>query len=245
MDKQTIYTDLAILSNSQLALKRIHEPLTPSVMQYLARSITIFISELGNVPIRFYWTPGQEGIELNDKADEKARQAAENTIGRLLTKTSLSKLTQVTWELFHLRTDNFETGRKTRRKQPKRVADALAQLQKGEAAAIFQLRSGHTPLNDYLKRSNHHATGKCNCCRIPETVAHFVLHCPQFKQQRRKFRVAFKEEEVKVNLYSLPALLNTTKVYLLLAKFVLTTGRFKFLKTYLPKDGKDISRATP
>lgn len=41
-----------------------------------------------------------------------------------------------------------------------------------------------------------------------------------------------REEEIKVNSYSLPALLNTTKVFPLLAKFVLETGRFKFLKTY-------------
>ena len=169
----------------------------------------------------------------------------ENTNRKSLTPTSLSKLSQVTRELFHLRTAKFETGRNHLRTQPKRVADALAGLEKGEAAVIFHLRSGHAPLNDYLKRFNHHATGKCDYCRIPETVAHYVLHCPQFKQQRKQLRAAIKEDNIKVNSYSLPALLNTTKVYPILAKFVLNTGRFKFFKTYLPKAEEDVPRSKP
>lgn len=186
IDEQIRPTALAIFSDSQSALKRIHKPLAPTVMQYLAKSLKIFISALGDVPIRFYWTPGHEGIELNDKADEKAKQAVKNTNRKLLMPTSLSKLTQVTRELFHLKTANFETGKKTLHTQPRKVADALARLEKGEAAVIFHLRSGHAPLNAYLKRFKHHDTGKCDHCRIPETVAHFVLHCMHFKQQRQQ-----------------------------------------------------------
>lgn len=201
-------------------------------MQYLAKSVKTFISELGNVPVTLYWTPGHEGIELNEKADEKAKQAAERDEKVRLTPVSLSKLLQVTRETFHLRTADFKTGRKYLRTQPRKVADALALLEKGEAATIFHLRSGHSPLNDYLKRFNHHTTGKCENCRVPETVAHFILHCPQFKAQRKRFRAALKEENIKVNSYSTPALLNNTKAFPLLAKFVLETGRFRFLKTY-------------
>lgn len=244
MDNQPKYTAVAIFSDSQLALTRVHEPLKPMVMQYLARSIKVFISELGNIPICFYWTPGHEGIELNNKADQKAKQAAENKNGKSLTTTSLSKLLQITRELFHRRTANFETGRKPLRTQPRKMADALAKREKGEAAAIFHLRSGHAPLNEYLKRFNHHDTGKCDYCRVPETVAHFVLHFPQFKQQRRQLRAAIKEEKIKVNSYSLPDLLNTTKVYPMLAKFSPTTGGFRFLKSYLPKIEKDTSGST-
>ena len=53
-DDHRRYQALAIFSDSQIALKRVHEPLTPSVMQYLAKSIKTFISELGDVPVRFY-----------------------------------------------------------------------------------------------------------------------------------------------------------------------------------------------
>lgn len=165
-------------------------------------------------------------------AYEKAKLAAGAECQPQLTPTSLSKLLQVTREIFHLRTANFTTNRKLLRTQPRRVSDALAQMEKGAAAVIFQLRSGHSPLNEYLKRFNHHPTGKCDHCRTPETVAHFLIHCPRYKKQRKRFRESIKEEELKVNSYSIPALLNTTKVFPLLETFVIETGRFKFLKTY-------------
>lgn len=244
IESQNQYQALAIFSDSQIALKATHEPLTPKAMQYLARSVKTFISNLGNVLVRLYWTPGHEDIELNEKADETAKAAAEDTNQSQLTPTSLSKLLQVTRETFHLQTEKFETGRQNLRTQPRRVADVLAQLEKGEAAVIFHLRSGHSPLNKYLKRFNHHATGKCDHCKIPKSVAHFILHCPNYKQQRKRFRDAVKEEELKVNPYLLPALLNTTKVFPLQAKFVLETGRFKFLKKYTKTKSGDSHKST-
>lgn len=148
----------------------------------------------------------------------------------------MSKLLQETRTNFHLKTANFTTGKKTLKTQPKKVADALARLEKGEAATIFHLQSGHSPLNEYLKRFNHHENGKCDHCRIPETVAHFLMYCTKFKHQRRLFRAEIKEEKLKVNPFSVPSLLNSTQVYPLLAKFVHNTGRFRFLKTYTNAD---------
>lgn len=232
------YQALAIFSDSQVALKQLHEPLKPQPMQYLAKSTKLFLRKINDIPVRLYWTPGHAGIELNEKADEKAKQAAEKRTTQRLTPYSLSTLLQKTQETFHLKTAGFTTGKKKLRVQPRKVADALSQLEKGEAATIFHLCSGHSPLNEYLKRFKHHDTGKCNHCRIPETVAHFLLHCPQFKQQRKAFRHEIKEENIKVNPFSLPSLLNTTQVYPLLAKFALTTGRFRFLKTHTQQNDK-------
>lgn len=237
---------LAVFSDSQVALRRTHEPLTPTAMQHLARSIKTFIAGLIDVPVRLYWTPGHEGIDLNEEADERAKEAAGIQGSPVLTPTSLSILLQKTRDLFHLQTANFSTGKRKLRTQPRKVADALAQLEKGEAAAIFHLRSGHSPLNDYLRRFNHHPTGRCDYCNVPETPAHFLLHCAHFKRQRGKFQTLVKEKKVKVNTYSLPALLNTTQGYPMLAKFILDTGRFQFLKTYAPRaddtDGRSSKR---
>lgn len=208
-------------------------------MQYLARSIKTFISNSGNVPLRLYWTPWHEGVELNEEADEKAKLAAEAGKQPQLTPTSLRKLLQVTRETFHLRTANFTTGRRLLQTQPRRVSNALAQMEKGEAALIFQLLSGHSPVNEYLKQFNHHSTGECDHCQTPEMVAHFLLHCPRYKQQRRRFRDSIEEEELKVNSYSVPALLNTSKVFPLLEKFVIETGRLKFLKPYTRRNEKN------
>ena len=151
---------------------------------------------------------------------------------------SLSKLAQVTRSNFHLRTANFTTGRKELKTQPRRIADSLARLEKGHAAAVFQLRSGHCPLNEYLKRFNHHSTGRCDACRAPETVSHFVLYCQQYKHQRSLLRKRLKEDEIKVNLFSLKSLLNTPDAYSRPARFVLETGRFCYLKSYVNEEKK-------
>lgn len=191
--EQQQYQALAIFSDSQIALKQIHEPLQPTMMQFLAKSVKKFLNGIKDVPIRLYWTPGHKGIELNEKADEKAKEAANQQDRRKLTPFSLSRLLQANQQTFHLKTANLKTGRKHLKTQPRKVADALAQLEKGEAAAIFHLQSGHSPLNKYLKQFNHHHNGKCNHCRAPETVAHFLLYCPKYKQQRRLLRAEVKE----------------------------------------------------
>lgn len=131
---------------------------------------------------------------------------------RPLLPMSLNRLAQETRKLFHLKTANFLTGRKELKPQPRKVADALSRMEKGNATSIFQLRSGHCPLNEYLKRFNHHPNGKCEVCKSPETVPHFILYCKRFKHHRKLFRSQLKEDEVKVNLFSITSLLNTPNV---------------------------------
>lgn len=151
---------------------------------------------------------------------------------------SLSTILQNTRETFHLHTADFKTGKRKLKTQPRKVADAYARLEKGEAAIVFHLRSGHSPLNDYLHRFNHHDTGKCDHCKVPETVAHFLLHCRLYTAQRKRIRQVLKEEKIKVNPFSVPSLLNTTQAYPSLAQYALETGRFWFLKKYTAQADK-------
>jgi len=43
---------------------------------------------------------------------------------------------------------------------------------------ITRLRLGKCSLNAYLYKMKKHPTGNCDICNIPETVEHFLLHCP-------------------------------------------------------------------
>lgn len=227
---------LSIFSDSQTALQHVLEPLKPRPMQHLAQTVKNFIKDLGKTEVRFFWVLGHEAIAENKEADKAAKDAADKGADKEnLLPMSLSKLTQQARTAFHLRTPNFTTGRKGLKNQPRKIADALASLEKGHAASIFQLRSGHCPLNGYLKRFNHHLTGKCDKCWAPETVPHFILYCQRFKHQQRLLRKRLKEEEIKVNPYSLQSLLNTPNAYPLLSQFVLETGRFLYLKSHLDK----------
>lgn len=177
-----------------------------------------------------YWTPGHEDVELNEKADEAAKKAAEDREDALTLPLSLGGLLQHTRKIFNQRGATPITPFKTKNKW---VADALNNLEKGQAAAIFQLRSGHCPLHKFLHRIGVEDTDRCETCKAVETPAHFLIYCRKYTKERRRFREKLKEEKIKVNINSAMALLDTPKLYPYLACFIQETGRFPHLNTYL------------
>lgn len=79
---------------------------------------------------------------------------------------------------------------------------------------------------------------------MPETVPHFLLYCWCFKHQQALLRKRLKDDEVKVNPYSLKSLLNTPNAYFRLAQYILETGRFAYLRCYLGKDEERTKKKT-
>ena len=60
-------------------------------------------------------------------------------------------------------------------------------IRREAASKIYQLRSGHIPLNAYLHRFKLAESAQCPACGAPrETPQHFVLECPAYEQERRK-----------------------------------------------------------
>ncbi|KAF8601455.1 hypothetical protein BDV93DRAFT_445851, partial [Ceratobasidium sp. AG-I] len=50
---------------------------------------------------------------------------------------------------------------------------------------LFQLTTGHVPLQDQLSRLRVVETNACpNCGDAPETVAHYLLRCRTFAAER-------------------------------------------------------------
>ena len=45
---------------------------------------------------------------------------------------------------------------------------------------IFRLQTGHCRLNYHLHRIAKHQTGLCQVCNVPESVSHFLFHCPHY-----------------------------------------------------------------
>lgn len=183
-----------------------------------------------NLPIRLYWTPGHEGIEMNERADQAAREAAEDNEEQLLLPTSLGGLLRHSRKLIEKRGVVSIPPYKTKSRY---IADALNILGKGEAAAIFQLRCGHCPLKQYLHRIGREESDKCDECRVKETPTHYLIYCKRYTRQRRAFRRKLKEEEITVNINSAVAILDTPKVYPYLAEFIQETERFPHLRTYV------------
>lgn len=227
------YRSLAIFSDSQAALDLMTNPLRPTSLQYLARFLRRSVQRVpANLPIKLFWTPGHEGIELNEKADIAAKKAAEEGSETVTLPMSLGALLRHTRGLFHTRRAVPLIPYKTK---AKKIADALNSLEKDDAAVIFQLQCGHCPLKKFLNRIGVEESQKCAGCPSTETVAHFLIYCKRYTTQRQVFRKILKEAEIKTNTNSAVALLDNPIVYPHLADFIRATGRFAHMKSYLEK----------
>ncbi|KAG0144786.1 hypothetical protein CROQUDRAFT_94576 [Cronartium quercuum f. sp. fusiforme G11] len=223
--------------DSQTARLATHRPIRPTSGQYLVKFLKEQINRLpGGVELDFFWTPGHEDIPLNELADKAAKRAAEAEGRKTALPPSLASLLQATWKSLSCSSSDFPTHISTFKTPAKLIADAFNRLEKGHAAAIFQLRTGHCPLNDYLHRFKRSMTRQCRGCGVPETVPHFLLYCGKYRRQRAIFRQKVKEEKIKVKLHSANRVLDTPTLFPSLVEFILATGRFEHLCSYLPDD---------
>lgn len=163
-----------------------------------------------------------------------ARIAAEAEGERILLPLSISSTRQYVKGLFNSRGD--QTNRLTFKTTGKRIAEGYNRLEKGQAAAIFQLRAEHNPLNHYLARIGASPSDRCQHCSRKETTVHFLLYCPAYKRERRQFRNALKEAEIKIDTRRAALLLDSPEVFPHLAEFVLSTNRFEHLRRYVDLD---------
>lgn len=225
------FSALAIFSDSQAALDLLANPLQPKSLQYLTRFLLRSHKRIPpHLPVRLYWTPGHEDIDLNKQADKAAKQAAEEATTPVQLPMSLGSLLRHTRTILHTR---GATPIKPYWTKAKKRADAISYLEKGGAAAIFQLRSGHCPLKKFLHQIGAKEDNQCEGCKAKETPAHFLVYCKKYTAQRQAFRRRLKEEEIQVNINSAVALLDTPTVFPHLACFIRDTGRFSYLDTYL------------
>ena len=63
----------------------------------------------------------------------------------------------------------------------KDMRNELEFLSQKECEIIMKLRTEYINLNHYLHHIHYHSDGKCQHCGVPETVSHFLLDCPGFK----------------------------------------------------------------
>jgi ribonuclease HI len=225
--------DIAIFSDNQGVLRLIHDTPRASSGQHLTIQIRSLFKQLPiDTAIRFYWTPGHAGIELNEKADNLAKQATTNQVESIKIPASLGSLKRLTKDKFHIKHLPLKPGTKPYTARPKDVSNTLMNMEKGRAASIFQLRAGHSPLNAHLYKRNIVDSPLCNTCKLKETTEHFLLYCNRYKKARKRFRTRLRKEEVKVNWNNAKKLLDSPKAFFLLSDFILETQRFVFFHSY-------------
>ena len=93
----------------------------------------------------------------------------------------------------------------------------------------MQLRTGHIPLNFYLKRIGKIDSDKCPRCaedpislQIVETIGHFLFECQSYEEEREELI-----EKIGRSQLSLVKIMKNIDKIKALATFVNRTGRFK------------------
>ena len=90
------------------------------------------------------------------------------------------------------------------------------------ASAIFQLRVGHTPLNEYLHIFKKVDSAQCPACGHPkETPEHYLLQCPSYAHERWPIIRQMGGRPPKIT-----QLLSNPKLLAPLANYMEATGRF-------------------
>lgn len=89
----------------------------------------------------------------------------------MILPTILGGLLRHTRTMFKTREVVPNTPYKTKGKQ---ISDALDQLEKGQAAAIFNLRCVHYPLRKFLYQFGVEEHNRCTTCFAMETPACFI-----------------------------------------------------------------------
>ena len=91
------------------------------------------------------------------------------------------------------------------------------------ASKMYQLCSGHIPLNAYLHRFKLVESTQCPACGVPrETPQHFVLEFPTYEhEQRRTFKPKRGWSELKY-----VEILGRKNEATVLAHYIMDTGRF-------------------
>jgi ribonuclease HI len=226
-----MYTD------SQAALRAIDHPRRQSGQSIVKSLLDCIDNATDGEPhlrIEMVWIPGHSGIEGNERADAEAKRAA---LDQSLSKRFAYKALKSA-RVMHIKTTAKEQWCKGWNEDTK-TASALRRIiggwyvkngpklynnlaDRGMAATIVQLRTGHCGLNNYLYRFGISDTPYCECGYGKETVEHFLLECRRYKEQRRVLR-----QEVGVGKMRVDKLLGDPKVIKKTLEYVKKTERFK------------------
>ncbi len=207
-------SSITIEIDNQATLKAMKTKLHKSDHYLVAESInfaTTLKRRLGSkTSLKLKWTAGHVGIEGNEDTDKEAKKAADGyssspetlpPILRRRMKANKSVINQFHNDK-HKKDWKMEWSKSPRYKKTKHIDPTLPlkkflklishlKLSRSAASKIFQLRSGHVPLNTYLFKIKHAASPSCpNCGHPKETSQHFVMECPAYDKERRKL---FKE----------------------------------------------------
>jgi ribonuclease HI/exonuclease III len=208
-----------------------------------------------NYSLKLRWTAGHVKIEGNEMADKEAKLAAEgttsnaNALPRLLKKPlkhnksaakqahkkKLKNAWSKDWNKSpRAKRTKFFDSTVPSTKFIKLISDP--NISRKGASWLFQLRTGHFPLNEYLYRFKRAESASCPACGFhTETPQHYILDCPAYAHERWPL-IARKSREGKkyTNIIGKPSNAIT------LINFIHASGRLTYKPPTITNGGGEM-----
>jgi len=231
---------IAILLDNQSAItsmtKRKHHS-----GQYLVETAQSLIYDLvsthPDIELTIVWVPGHEGVEGNEAADAAAKEAAEGastdtflpipSLDDLLTSAAAVKamFKKSIPALWYNEWKNCKQYTRIAKFDPHPPSSLTQKFYYGrsraEASLITQFRANHVALPFYLHRIKAIDSPLCLRCGTPDTVAHYLINCPRYIDERTTLRTKIKRLPM-----SLSTLLGNPKTMGHTLQFIHATNRF-------------------
>ena len=157
----------------------------------------------GVTDLQVHWVPGHSEFAPNEKADEEVKKVAQGSsskaksLPKFLRKClplSISALRQghigklkKCWERRWKDSPRAKLLKSIDNTTLlKKYIKLIAGLDRRQASILFQLQTGHVGLNQHLFRIRKSKTPVCPNCKehlVVVMVKHFVLGCPQYRQE--------------------------------------------------------------
>lgn len=212
------------------------------------RRITMVYNKHKEMTLLVKWVPGHVGIVGNERADEEAKKAATDGSSPLRKLPAPLRKT-LPWSKSATRQEHrrklkraavrvwIESPRHDRmalidpEPSHNKFAKLTRNLSRNHASLLFQLYSGHVPLNAYLHRVKKVDSPTCpGCHQHRETVMHFILMCDTHKVARRAmFSAAGRDAR------NLGKLLTTPDLLPHLFRYIRDTGRLRLSRERNPE----------
>ena len=226
---------IVIFSDCQSALQVIRNNSSPkfrSVVRPIQRSL------LRNDQIILHWVRAHCGIEGNETVDGAANIAHTNKMSTVSFLT-INEYNSFIWEKFIAHWEKrwrelvVLTGKgkfMLELRQHITESDRIEISPRKMECAITRLRIGHAGVLNHLYRFEMTDSPLCERCKIPETIKHFLMHCPKYYQQREILCKTFQNLKICFNLADVLGLsnipLNDKKEILIsLCAYLSSTGR--------------------